>query len=159
MDGLTVVLTIKTLVNPGVPNHIKLAIADTADTALDSNVFIKAGSFSAPIAPIMKVFNPIRFVWNPKTKTYDGVFTLVNVGTDTQEGPMWVVFKKLLAGQKIVNVHGTTSGGLGYIKVAHNIAAGKSVKLLLKLKNPLKKPLNPFYFAKNMDFTAVDPTT
>jgi len=32
-------------VNPGVTNHIKLAIADTQDRLLDSGVFLKAGGF------------------------------------------------------------------------------------------------------------------
>ena len=32
-------------VNPGDTNHIKLAIADAGDRILDSNVFLKAGSF------------------------------------------------------------------------------------------------------------------
>lgn len=51
MDGLTVVLTVETPVAPGV-NHIKLCIADAGDTALDSNVFIKSGSFfCAPAEP------------------------------------------------------------------------------------------------------------
>lgn len=45
MDGLTTVLTVNAQVNKGVTNHIKLAIADAMDTALDSNVFIKANSF------------------------------------------------------------------------------------------------------------------
>lgn len=47
MDGLTTVLTVAAKVNPNVQNHIKLAIADAGDSVLDSNVFIKAGSFSA----------------------------------------------------------------------------------------------------------------
>lgn len=46
MDGLTVVLTLRAQVTPGVVNHLKLAIADVNDRTLDSNVFIKAGSFS-----------------------------------------------------------------------------------------------------------------
>ena len=46
-DGLTVVLTLEAPVNPGVPNHIKLAIADATDRSLDSWVFIKGGSFKA----------------------------------------------------------------------------------------------------------------
>lgn len=50
MDGLTVVLTVQANVNPGVTNHIKLAIADVGDTAYDSNVFIKAGSFTSGCA-------------------------------------------------------------------------------------------------------------
>jgi len=45
-DGLTVVLTCIALVNTGVANHMKLAIADGSDTFLDSGVFLKQGSFS-----------------------------------------------------------------------------------------------------------------
>jgi len=48
LDGLTVVLTATANVNPGKKNHVKLAIADAGDYVLDSDVFIKATSFSAP---------------------------------------------------------------------------------------------------------------
>ncbi|HEX6596158.1 MAG TPA: choice-of-anchor L domain-containing protein [Acidimicrobiales bacterium] len=52
MDGLTVVLTCEANVNPGVTNTMKLAIADTSDSSLDSNVFIKAGSLTTtPAGP------------------------------------------------------------------------------------------------------------
>lgn len=44
LDGLTVVLTVTANVNPGVTNHIKLAIADAGDSILDSDVFIQGGS-------------------------------------------------------------------------------------------------------------------
>ncbi|HMD86779.1 MAG TPA: choice-of-anchor L domain-containing protein, partial [Terriglobia bacterium] len=47
MNGLTVVLTAQATVNPGVINHIKLAVADAIDFILDSNVFIKAASISS----------------------------------------------------------------------------------------------------------------
>ncbi len=43
-DGFTVVLQSAAIVNPGT-NHIKLAIADAGDTALDSWVFLTAQSF------------------------------------------------------------------------------------------------------------------
>lgn len=60
MDGLTVVLTCSASVNPGVTNHMKLAIADGSDTALDSNVFLAAGSFSttppSPCGPMDVAF-------------------------------------------------------------------------------------------------------
>ena len=46
MDGLTVVLSCEAIVTPFATNHIKLAIADGSDLALDSNVFIQAGSFT-----------------------------------------------------------------------------------------------------------------
>lgn len=45
-DGFTTVLTGFAVVNSGQTNHIKLAIADASDSALDSWVFIKAESFS-----------------------------------------------------------------------------------------------------------------
>jgi len=44
MDGLTVVLTCTANVTPGVPNHMKLAIADASDARFDSAVFLKAAS-------------------------------------------------------------------------------------------------------------------
>jgi len=50
MDGMTVVLSVQADVSPGVPHHIKMAIADAGDYILDSNVFIKAGSFIDAIA-------------------------------------------------------------------------------------------------------------
>ncbi|MGB5965820.1 MAG: choice-of-anchor L domain-containing protein, partial [Sulfurimonadaceae bacterium] len=47
MDGLTTILNTQFDVVPGKVNHIKLAIADAGDAYLDSNVFIKASSFTA----------------------------------------------------------------------------------------------------------------
>jgi hypothetical protein len=44
MDGLTTVLTCTASVNANQTNHLKLAIADTGDSAYDSAVFIAAGS-------------------------------------------------------------------------------------------------------------------
>lgn len=46
MDGMTVVFSVQATVNVGEVNHIKLAIADTGDSSLDSNVFIRGGSFT-----------------------------------------------------------------------------------------------------------------
>ena len=51
MDGLTVVLTCEAAVVPNATNHIKLAIADGSDAVLDSNVFLRAGSFSTTPPP------------------------------------------------------------------------------------------------------------
>lgn len=47
MDGLTTVLTCNADVTAGETNHMKLAIADGSDPALDSNVFVKAGSLTS----------------------------------------------------------------------------------------------------------------
>ncbi len=48
MDGLTVPLDCVAIVNPGVPNHVKIAIADTADPAYDAVVFLAAGGVRSP---------------------------------------------------------------------------------------------------------------
>ncbi len=48
MDGLTTVLSCTASVNANQTNHMKLAIADDSDAALDSNVFIQAGSLVSP---------------------------------------------------------------------------------------------------------------
>ena len=45
MDGLTTILTASANLLPGI-NHFEFFITDQGDTALDSAVFIKAGSFS-----------------------------------------------------------------------------------------------------------------
>ena len=48
MDGLTTVLPCQANVNANQSNHMKLAIADASDDALDSAVFIQAGSLTSP---------------------------------------------------------------------------------------------------------------
>ncbi len=45
MDGMIVILTATGTLSPGM-NHIKLALADAGDQVLDSNVFIRAQSFT-----------------------------------------------------------------------------------------------------------------
>jgi hypothetical protein len=55
-DGFTVVLTCRAAVNPGVPNTLRVAIADTSDFILDSAVFLQASGVSSnPIGPLKPV--------------------------------------------------------------------------------------------------------
>jgi gliding motility-associated-like protein len=49
-DGYTTVLTANAIVQCGQTYHIKIAVADAGDWALDSGVFLEAGSFSSPNA-------------------------------------------------------------------------------------------------------------
>ncbi|MBP6390900.1 MAG: T9SS type A sorting domain-containing protein [Flavobacteriales bacterium] len=48
-DGFTTNLTVFAVVQPGQPYHFKVAIADVADGALDSGVFLEAFSFRSPM--------------------------------------------------------------------------------------------------------------
>lgn len=52
LDGITKVLTFQAPVNPGVVNHMKLAIADASDGIYDSAVFIQAGSLVSNENPV-----------------------------------------------------------------------------------------------------------
>jgi hypothetical protein len=55
-DGFTVVLTCRAAVNPGVPNVLRLAIADAGDGILDSGVFLQANGVSSnPIGPLQPI--------------------------------------------------------------------------------------------------------
>jgi hypothetical protein len=55
-DGFTVVLTCRAAVNPGVPNSLRLIIADTGDHILDSGVFLQASGVSSnPIGPLQPI--------------------------------------------------------------------------------------------------------
>jgi hypothetical protein len=47
LDGLTVILSFVANVNAGEENLIQLGIADVSDSALDSAVFIAAGTFQS----------------------------------------------------------------------------------------------------------------
>jgi hypothetical protein len=52
-DGFTVLLTATATLAPGVPHHLKLAIADTTDTILDSAVILQTGGITG--GPIVQV--------------------------------------------------------------------------------------------------------
>ena len=85
MDGLTVVLAATAKVNPGVSNHIKLAIADALDDLVDSNVFIKAGSLSSSVvslSPTGLAFGNLNVGGTSATQT----ISLNNVGTAALTG-------------------------------------------------------------------------
>jgi Bacterial Ig-like domain (group 2)/Abnormal spindle-like microcephaly-assoc'd, ASPM-SPD-2-Hydin len=80
MDGLTVVLTATAQVTANQTNHMKLAIGDADDFAVDSNVFIEAGSLSSSTL----TFNPTSVNFgNQPVNTTSGKqpITVTNTGT------------------------------------------------------------------------------
>jgi hypothetical protein len=158
LDAFTKVLTIKAKVNAGQSNHIKLAISDAGDGIFDSDVFIKAGSFSAAKAPIIKVFNPLRYTFNPRTGVYRGVMTLVNIGNEAQPGPVFVLFRKLPRGVSVVNASGENSGGRPYVRINKSIGINQAVRIVVKYTNPLRVRLDPFYFTRGLRFLTSEPT-
>ncbi|HMA37256.1 MAG TPA: choice-of-anchor L domain-containing protein, partial [Chloroflexia bacterium] len=73
LDGLTTVLTCAAAVTPGVPNHMKLAIADALDDALDSDVFLRAGSLRSGGEPCLGLPGTTAGHANPCGYGLDGV--------------------------------------------------------------------------------------
>jgi hypothetical protein len=80
-DGFTTVLSANaTGLVPGVTNNIKLAIADTSDSILDSAVFIQAGSFgNSTIVTVAATDSDA----GEGTTANTGVFTITRTGSTT----------------------------------------------------------------------------
>jgi gliding motility-associated-like protein len=57
MDGFTVVLTAEAQVQCGQEYHIKIVLADASDTAWDSAVFLRAGSFASNNLQVSSTIN------------------------------------------------------------------------------------------------------
>jgi hypothetical protein len=79
-NGLTTVLKAQATVTPGLTYHIKLAVADADDFALDSNVFVQAGSLSSANVTA----NPTSLTFGNQaqnTTSASQPVTIVNVGT------------------------------------------------------------------------------
>lgn len=163
MDGLTTVLTINAAVNPGQVNHIKLAVADAGDSNLDSNVFIKAGSFTSPPAPpappkpVIRIYNPVRYLPYPGTRIYYGYFTIANIGNASAIGPQYLIFKKLPRGANIVGASGKTAEGYVYLAVNRSIGAQQSIKVLVRINNPLLTYLYGFFTTQNLTWSKTKP--
>ena len=57
-DGFTVLITAVATLSPGVPHHLKLAIADTSDSILDSAVIIQSGGITGGAAKVALRVSP-----------------------------------------------------------------------------------------------------
>ncbi len=152
LDGQTVVFNNTFSVTPNAVNTFRFAIADATDGALDSYVFIKAGSISSPQ---IKVTNPLRFVYDAKTKRISGYITVQNTGTGDLPGTNYLIVK--VAGMTLVNASGVGKNGERY-RTLGTLGAGKTYKVLLTLTNPLKKPVGSYFFnSANVTISSTKP--
>jgi hypothetical protein len=111
-DGFTTVLTAQATVNPGQTYHIKLAIADTSDSILDSAVFIQGGSFVSGTSVNVTATDPNASETGPD----QGMFTITRSGDTT--APLTVNY----------TVSGTATNGTDYTALSGSavILAGQS---------------------------------
>ncbi|MGZ5433411.1 MAG: choice-of-anchor L domain-containing protein [Thermoanaerobaculia bacterium] len=131
-DGFTVPMLAVGYVEPHVTHHIKIAIADTADSVLDSAVFIEQGGISGTTAPILvppswlaadvgqtlDVTIPIYFVFDeiPFTLSATGVPGATTTFSDVYEkdGQQYVDMKLVLgqdarSGAHVLTIHSVTA--------------------------------------------------
>lgn len=132
-DGFTVPMLAVAYIEPGVTHHIKIAIADAADSAFDSAVFIEQGGISGTTAPILippvswlaanpgdtiDLSIPIYFVFDevPYTLTTAGVpgATTTFSGVYVKDGQQYVDMKLVLgedsyAGSHMLTIFSTTA--------------------------------------------------
>lgn len=109
-DGHTVVLTAQAVVVPCQTYHIKIAIADAGDGALDSGVFLEAGSFTASGAEAVELeaVTGLPGVYEG-CNTGSFVFRRVNVGSNSS--PATVAY----------SVSGTATPGTDYTALPGSI--------------------------------------
>lgn len=126
-DGFTVPMLAVGFVEPRVTHHIKIAIADTADSILDSAVFIEQGGISGTTAPVLippvsslaanvgETLNlaiPIYFVFDeiPYTLSASGVpgATTTFSNVYTKDGQQYVDMKIVLGPDALSGAHALT---------------------------------------------------
>jgi hypothetical protein len=162
MNGLTTVLTATAQVNPGVLNHIKLGVADTGDTAFDSNVFIQAGSFSASAPPPLQPFYPFRYIQDQQTGLFHGNLSLLNTSSASANfGPIEVIFPQLPSGVTLVNADGTTDSGAPFLLIPAGtvISPGNVFRLELVFSDPANTPISTFFIGPPVQFAVPTTTT
>lgn len=132
-DGFTVPMLAVAFIEPRVTHRIKIAIADTADSILDSAVFIEQGGVSGTTAPILippisqlaatagttvDLSIPIYFVFDdiPYTLTTSGVpgatstFSPVYIKDGQQYVDMKLVFgPETVSGTHVLTIHAKTA--------------------------------------------------
>jgi len=110
MDGLTVVFTVSATLTPYTTHHIVLAIADTGDGNVDSDVFLRAASFRTPVPQLLLAKQ------GPATAVVGGlcVFSLTVSITGTGVLDNVTVWDSLPAGTSLVSVSagGALSGSV-----------------------------------------------
>ncbi|MBL4583685.1 MAG: choice-of-anchor L domain-containing protein [Pseudomonadales bacterium] len=167
MDGMTVVLSVQANVTAGQIHHLKLAIADAGDQILDSNVFIKAGSFIDAVSDIdgdgiADGEDNCLHTPNPMQEDYDG--DGVGYYCDETPAPMPLDFVKMTGGGAVedgksnfgLNVKSTPTGievHVQYNRKNRGKASKDDSPLQIKIKGNIDQ-LTPVASGNGVEFIA-----
>jgi len=139
LSGLTVVLTVTASVTAGQTNHVKIAIANTGDHLVDSDVFFKASSLSAET---IRTMHPLRYIVSADGKTTQGEVRLQLTTPPSSTGPV-TVYLPTLPADVVANASGVTAAGVPYISVPGGFNPSlpeQTIQVPIHFANPLKTP-------------------
>jgi hypothetical protein len=115
------------------------------------------GGTTGPLGQLVKFYNPVRYQRVRHTNVYLGYITLINYGDTTVKSPAYLVLNNLGLGVGVINASGKSKSGTPFIKVNKALIPEKPVRILVRISNPHKSPLNTFYLAKDLKFTGAVP--
>ncbi|HWI52848.1 MAG TPA: choice-of-anchor L domain-containing protein, partial [Symbiobacteriaceae bacterium] len=155
MDGLTVVMTISAPVNKNGVNHMKLAIADRGDHIIDSNVFLKQGSFSTTpppctMTPSLTFESPLSFTTPANVNAGDTFpidFRWLTCTGSTFESSVTVRVRDAATGALIAGYTygydiaynpGTGLYSQPFNTALHSIGAGRQLKVMVYIGGKLR---------------------
>jgi hypothetical protein len=149
LPGFTVVLTVTAHVDPGQTNHLKLAIANTGDPNVDSDVFFQASSLSADT---VRPTHPLRYIVNTEgsTLTWEAPLQMVTPPATTGQP---TALLPTLTPDVVANASGVTASGVPFINLpsgsnaapptGSNVAQPpQTIYLPIQFPKTLKKPLS-----------------
>jgi hypothetical protein len=149
LNAVTVVLPVTVPVTPGKTYHMEFAIADASNAMFDSDVMIKANSFTTTQ---VGTYRPLRYTYDATTGLYSGDITLTNPSNQDLPGATLIQLFNLPPGVTVANAVATTSSGLPLVAVPNGtIPANGSVDVPILLRNPLNKPLGSYFIGYTIE--------
>jgi hypothetical protein len=98
-----------------------------------------------PGSGVPKIFYPLRYVYDPRTQTYSGTLTLMNVGTGPLTGPATFIFRALPPGVTLVNATGRLNGFPIIETFFAPLAPKQLVRVPMVFSNPFRASLGNFF--------------
>jgi hypothetical protein len=97
-----------------------------------------------PPPPIVRTYFPFRYIFDPLTNEFRGNLTVQNLSVGPLAGKFVLVFRGLPPGITLLNATGRTAGH-PTITFTSSLAPRATVRIALRIANPLRLPLTTFF--------------